>query len=67
MIKPRRIERTGIYSSDFEAFASEVAADVWNKLVEVPQFYFLKPQDYPTLLELITGVLRPYRRFQLRR
>jgi hypothetical protein len=54
--------RTRIAASDFETFVSEVTRDIWNKVVTLPQFYSLKPEDYPALRDLISSILHSYRK-----
>jgi len=53
---------TAIYSSDFEGFAAEVAADIWNKLIETPSFRTLRLEDYAGLFEAVEDALQRYRR-----
>jgi hypothetical protein len=52
---------TGIYSSDFEEFTGEISADIWNRLVELPVYKTLKPEDYADLYEIVRSVLIRYR------
>ena len=49
-----------IYSTDFDGFVAEVAADIWNKIIDMPTFYHLKPKDYASLFEAIAGSLARY-------
>jgi hypothetical protein len=53
---------TRIYASDFEGFASEVAADIWNRLIVLPSFRSLKPADYAGLFQSVLIALLRYRR-----
>ena len=50
-----------IKTSDFEAFASEVAAKIWNQLIEKPAFHALKVRDYPEVFEAVSQTLTSYR------
>ena len=51
---------TQIDSSDFDAFVSEVAAAVWNQLIEKPAFSGLKIPDYIAVFEAVASTLRAY-------
>jgi hypothetical protein len=57
MISQNHKEPTRIISSDFDAFVAEVAADIWNTLVETPRFRKLKPLDYVGLFETVARTL----------
>jgi hypothetical protein len=61
MIPKKHRHVTGIYSSDFEGFVSEVSADLWNKLMDEPAFQTLKPGDYANLYEVVARVMSRYR------
>ena len=52
---------TQIKSSDFEAFVSEVAASIWNELIEKPTFTGLKLTDFPDIFEAVGRTLQAYR------
>ena len=52
---------TQIKSSDFEAFVSDVAASIWNELIEKPTFTGLKLTDFPDIFEAVGRTLQPYR------
>jgi hypothetical protein len=46
--------------SEFEAFVSDVAAAIWNRLLEKPHFQALKPTDFPEIYDEIARALRPF-------
>ncbi|OGR89614.1 MAG: hypothetical protein A2992_02190 [Elusimicrobia bacterium RIFCSPLOWO2_01_FULL_59_12] len=50
-----------VVSPDFEAFASEVAAAVWNQLIEIPAFSALRCSDYASVFEAVAGTLSNYK------
>jgi hypothetical protein len=56
---------TQIISSDFESFVSDVAAALWNQLIQKPAFDGLKPRDFPEIYEVVARTLQPYREKKL--
>lgn len=52
--------RSRILTSDFDALASEVAAAIWNRIIENPAFHALKVCDYPGLFEAVSHSLASY-------
>jgi hypothetical protein len=54
---PRSAE---IRTADFEALVSDVAAAIWNQLIEKPSFNQLRPSDFPDIFEAVGRSLRNY-------
>lgn len=52
---------TQIKTSDFEAFISDVAAGIWNQLIQDPAFNSLKMNDFPNIFDAVARTLHRYR------
>ena len=50
-----------IISADFDRFASEVTAQIWNRIVHHPRFHSLRPADFADLFEAVSRTLGEYR------
>jgi hypothetical protein len=53
--------QTSIVSSDYDAFVSEIASQIWNVLIEKPEFQKLKPNRYADLFAVVSQSLAKYR------
>jgi hypothetical protein len=57
--KKRRVRRAKVMtSSSYETRASALAADIWNRLIHLPQFHLLQPKDYPELYDVVAVALK---------
>jgi hypothetical protein len=54
--------RAQIATNDFDEFVSEVAAEVWNKIVHKPAFDKLQPTNFAELFDAVNDALVPYRK-----
>ena len=52
--------RTQIATNDFDGFVSDVAAKVWNKIVNEPAFDKLQPTHFAELFDAVNHALGPY-------
>ena len=52
--------RTQILTDDFDSFSSQVAGEVWNRIVHEPGFHGLEPAHYIELLDAVRHALKNY-------
>ncbi len=50
----RTARMTPIKSSDFEALVSDMAAAIWNQLIEQPAFYAMQYRDFTRIFEAVS-------------
>jgi len=60
MKRPSSQRATRIETPDFDAFASELSAAIWNELIEKPSFYTLELKDYADIFAAVSRSLLPY-------
>jgi hypothetical protein len=58
---PTPAHATKIISRDFDSFAGEVTAQIWNHIVNHPHFHSLRPTDFAELFEAVSRTLGEYR------
>jgi hypothetical protein len=52
---------TPMKSRDFDAVVSDIAASIWNQLIEKPTFREMKLSDFPDIFEAVGRSLQTYR------
>lgn len=55
-------EKKQIISDDLDGLASEVTAEIWNKIVHQPAFHALQPAHFADLFEAVSLTLLRRRR-----
>lgn len=52
---------TRIVSRDFDGFVAEVTSQIWNRMINQPEFRSLQPAHFAELFESVNRVLSGYR------
>ena len=55
-------EKTQIISDDFDGLVSEIATEIWNKIIHDPSFPVLQPARFADLFEAVYHALVRYHR-----